>query len=101
MQTVPAANAPAHERDYKGVLIRKETKERLRALRAEMPADRNFYLERRMVTAAVEMMLDILEADKQSIHKLHGVVGNIVSREIASYASMTTDASNEASAAPI
>lgn len=76
---------PFHERGYKGVLLREETKERLRNVRANMAADRNFYLERRLVTAAVDMLLDIIESDPAAINKLFDPVSNIVQREIASH----------------
>lgn len=84
-QTHQTTGQNSHERGYRGVLLREETKERLRIARTNMSADRNFYLERRLVTVAVEMLLDILESDPSAINKLFNPVSSVVQREIASH----------------
>ena len=59
-----------HEIGYRAVLLREETKEKLREFRCGLP-DRDLNQERRLVTAAIELVLS-----SPSLHKdwLDGVV---------------------------
>ena len=47
-----------YEPGYKAVLVREETKDQLRELRTSLP-DRDLCQERRLATAAIEMMLEM------------------------------------------
>lgn len=88
--TAQSAQTNSHERGYKGVLLRQETKDRLRELRSNM-ADRNFYLERRLVTVAVEMLVDLIEKEPAVVAKLHAPVSDIIRREIESHSEESED----------
>jgi len=59
-----------HEIGYRAVLLREETKERLREFRCGLP-ERDLNQERRLVTAAIELVIST-----PSLHKawLDGVV---------------------------
>lgn len=52
-----SSTASEQERNYRAVLIRNETKQRLRDFRASLP-DRDINQERRLATAAIELMLE-------------------------------------------
>lgn len=52
-----AEQRPNHEVGYKALLVREEKKQKLRALRSSL-SDRDLNQERRLATAALEMMLD-------------------------------------------
>lgn len=61
------------ERDYKPVLVRIETKQRLRTFRRAL-AERDLNQERRLVTAAVETMLEHPELRAEWLARVHDVV---------------------------
>lgn len=52
-----ASESSTQERGYRAVLVREETKQRLREFRATL-SDRDINQERRLATAAIELILD-------------------------------------------
>ena len=71
-----------HEEGYKPVLVREETKERLRSLRMSM-TDRDVNLERRLATAAIEMVIDDAESDPKILDRLEKAVRGVLARDWA------------------
>ena len=77
-----AARSSNHEEGYKAVLIREEAKERLRDLRLSL-SDRDLNLERRLATAAIEMVIDDAMADPGVKARLEKAVRGVVARDWA------------------
>lgn len=76
-----------YEKDYKAVLVRKETKEQLRDLRTSLP-DRDLFQERRLATAALEMLMDQAKECEQTRERLLARVREVVMRDLTSQASV-------------
>lgn len=70
------------EPGYKAVLVCEETKDRLRELRGSLP-DRDLCQERRLATAALEMVLDQASTCEETRNKLVARTHEIVMREIS------------------
>ena len=81
MSTTPSARNN-HEEGYRPVLVREETKERLRNLRMSM-SDRDVNLERRLATAAIEMVIDDAASDPSILSRLEKIVRGVVARDWA------------------
>jgi hypothetical protein len=75
------------EKDYKAVLVRKETKEQLRDLRTTLP-DRDLYQERRLATAGLEMIMDQAKDCPDTRDRLLTRVRDIVRRDLDSQAAL-------------
>ena len=71
-----------HEPGYRAVLVREETKEQLKALRKEMP-ERDLCQERRLATAALEIVLESGSKSQSTRDQLLVNVREVVSRDIA------------------
>jgi hypothetical protein len=70
------------EPGYKAVLVREETKQRLKNLRKMMP-ERDLCQERRLATAAMEIVLDQAEGNEKIRSQLIGKVREVVARDIS------------------
>ena len=77
-----ASTKSNHEEGYKPVLVREETKERLRSLRMSM-TDRDVNLERRLATAAIEMVIDDAASDPKVLDRLEKTVRGVLARDWA------------------
>ena len=71
-----------HEPGYRAVLVREETKEQLKPLRKEMP-ERDLCQERRLATAALEIVLESASKSQSTRDQLLVKVREVVSRDIA------------------
>lgn len=69
------------ELGYKAVLVREETKEGLRQLRASLP-ERDLYQERRLATAALELAIEDAAKDEQALNRLLMRSREIVVRDL-------------------
>lgn len=67
-----------HEPGYRAVLVREETKAQLQELRHTMP-DRDINQERRLVSAAIEIMIERKDLHADWLQR----VGDVVRRDIA------------------
>lgn len=70
------------EPGYKAVLVREETKQRLKDFRKTMP-ERDLCQERRLATAAMEIVLELAENDDSIRSQLMGKVRDVVARDIS------------------
>lgn len=75
-----AVRSSKYEEGYKAVLVREETKERLRDLRLSL-SDRDLNLERRLATAAIEMVIDDATVDPSVKARLEKAVRGVVARD--------------------
>lgn len=71
------------EHGYKAVLVREETKDDLRKLRAGLP-DRDLFQERRLATAALELAIEDANGDAQAKDRLLTRARQIVVRDLDS-----------------
>ena len=68
-----------HEVGYRAVLLREETKEALREFRCALP-DRDLNQERRLVTAAIELVLSSPDLHKAWLDRVVEVVRKDISQ---------------------
>ena len=80
--TSNAAHRNNFEEGYKPVLVREETKEKLRALRMSM-SDRDVNLERRLATAAIEIVIEDAATDPKVLNRLEKTVRGVLTRDWA------------------
>ncbi|MBZ0096795.1 MAG: hypothetical protein K8H75_15680 [Sulfuricella sp.] len=81
MTTTNPKTAGNYEQGYKPVLVRQETKEHLRKLRATLP-DRDLCQERRLATAALELMLEQADKCPETRERMLERVHDIVRRDL-------------------
>lgn len=81
------------ELDYRAVLVRKETKEQLRRLRAGLQ-DRDLFQERRLATAAVELAMEAAARDVDALGRLLQRAREVVVRDIRSQEDAEAEASD-------
>ena len=72
-----------YEHGYKAVLVREETKDQLREMRAGLP-DRDLFQERRLATAAIELAMEDAKTDEQARNRLLGRAREVVVRDLNS-----------------
>ncbi|WP_126448135.1 hypothetical protein [Sulfuricystis multivorans] len=72
-----------HEYGYKAVLVREETKKALRDLRSTLP-DRDLFQERRLATAALELVIEDAGKSKEALYRLLARTREVVVRDIHS-----------------
>ncbi len=77
-RTVPASS---YEEGYKAILVREERKSHLREVRASM-SDRDLNQERRLATAALEMVLDDLEDNPRVLLRITDYVEQVVELDL-------------------
>ena len=70
-----------YEMGYKALLVREETKDRLRAVRAALP-DRDLNQERRLATAALDMVIEDAESNPTVMERWGRRVREIVQRDL-------------------
>ena len=70
-----------HEHGYKAVLCREETKDRLRTMRNSL-SDRDLFQERRLVTAAIEIMLDDVQSNTEALNRLLSQARKVVEKDL-------------------
>ena len=75
-----------HEKDYKAVLIREETKTQLRDLRTTL-SDRDLFQERRLATAAIELAIEDANSSEQAKNRLLTRARQVVVRDLESHSS--------------
>lgn len=78
---VAARSVRNHEEGYKALLVREETKKRLAELRSSLQ-DRDTYLERRLVTAAIEMVMQDAKADPLYLDRWQREVRQVVRKDM-------------------
>ena len=81
MTTKTKDNNPNYEVGYKAVLVREETKIRLRAVRASLP-ERDMNQERRLATAALEMVIDDAQSNPTVMERWGRTGLEIVQRDL-------------------
>ena len=70
-----------HEHGYKAVLCREETKNRLREMRKSL-SDRDMFQERRLVTAAIELMLEDVQSSPEALNRLLSQARKVVEKDL-------------------
>lgn len=70
-----------HEDGYRAVLVREETKNRLRDLRSTL-RDRDLYQERRLATAALELAIEDAHLSEEGRNRLLDRARQIVVRDL-------------------
>ena len=70
-----------YEKGYKPVLVREETKQQLRDLRAALP-DRDLFQERRLATAALELVIDEAVDSEFARERLLQKARDVVKRDL-------------------
>ena len=70
-----------HEHGYKAVLCREETKDQLRKMRNSL-SDRDLFQERRLVTAAIEIMLEDVQSNSQALNRLLSQARKVVEKDL-------------------
>ncbi len=81
--TTTRPNGGNHEHGYKAVLVREETKDALRNLRSSLP-DRDLFQERRLATAALELIIEDAGKDSEALNRLLARTREIVVRDVSS-----------------
>jgi len=74
-------NSGNYEHGYRAVLVREDTKKSLREFRASL-AERDLFQERRIATAALEMVIEDASRDDQARKRLFAKVKDVVRRDI-------------------
>ncbi len=70
-----------YEHGYRAVLVREDAKKSLREFRAGL-AERDLFQERRIATAALEMVIEDASRDDQARKRLFAKVKDVVRRDI-------------------
>lgn len=71
-----------HEPGYKAVLVREETKQALRVLRASLQ-DRDLFQERRLATAGLELALELAAESQDGLQRLLEKTRDVVVRDLS------------------
>lgn len=70
-----------YEQGYRAVLVREDTKKSLRAFRSGLP-ERDLFQERRIATAALEMVIEDANSNDQARERLFARVKDVVRRDL-------------------